>query len=143
MLASRGYKERPMPHSFTLASTIPASPEAVYDAWLDSAGHSAMTGGKAKASDKAGGAFTAWDGDISGKNIELARGKRIVQSWRTRRFSDADPDSTIIVTLAPVKEGTLLTLEHCDAPDGDEHKGYQNGGWEDHYFAPMKKYFGG
>jgi len=25
-------------------------------------------------------------------------------------------------------------------PDG--HTGYQNGGWETHYFQPMKKYFG-
>ena len=89
-----------MPYSFKLVSTIPASPEAIYDAWLDSAGHSKMTGGEAKASDKVGGAFTAWDGYIWGKNIELVRGKRIVQSWRTSQFTDADPNSILTVTLA-------------------------------------------
>jgi uncharacterized protein YndB with AHSA1/START domain len=130
-----------MPHRFKLASTMPASPEAVYDAWLSSAGHSAMTGGKATASNKVGGAFSAWDGYIMGRNIELVRGERIVQSWRTSKFSDADPDSTIIVTLAPAEGGAELTLEHEDVPDGDDHKGYEDGGWENHYFAPMKAYF--
>jgi uncharacterized protein YndB with AHSA1/START domain len=130
-----------MPHRFKLASTIPASPEAVYDAWMSSAGHSAMTGSEATASGEVGSAFTAWDGYIKGRNIELVRGRRIVQSWRTSQFSEADPDSTITVTLAPVEGGAALTLEHSGVPDGDNHKGYENGGWENHYFAPMKRYF--
>jgi uncharacterized protein YndB with AHSA1/START domain len=128
-----------MPYTFTLASTIPASPRAVYDAWLDSSGHSEMTGAKAKASRKVGGAFTAWDGYIQGKNLELVEAKRIVQSWRTSEFSDADADSILTITLAPAEGGAKLTLEHSNVPDG--HKSYENGGWEDNYFAPMKKYF--
>jgi uncharacterized protein YndB with AHSA1/START domain len=130
-----------VPYSFKLAATIPASPDAVYDAWVDSAGHSAMTGAKATASDKVGAPFSAWDGYITGKNLELVRAKRIVQSWRTSEFSKTDADSTIIVTLAPAKGGTELTLEHSGVPDGDEHKGYEEGGWADNYFKPMKAYF--
>jgi uncharacterized protein YndB with AHSA1/START domain len=130
-----------VPYSFKLAATIPASPEAVYDAWLDSTGHSNMTGAKATASDKVGAAFTAWDGYISGKNLELVRAKRIVQSWRTTEFSAGDPDSTITVTLTPAKGGTEVTLEHSGVPDGEEHKGYEEGGWADNYFKPMKAYF--
>jgi len=130
-----------MPYSFTLVSTFAATPEAVYDAWLDSAGHSGMTGAEAKASNEVGGAFTAWDGYIEGENLALVRGKRIVQSWRTSQFDDADADSILTITLAPVAGGTELTLEHSNVPDGEAHKGYENGGWEDNYFAPMKKYF--
>jgi hypothetical protein len=26
-------------------------------------------------------------------------------------------------------------------PDGEEHKGYEEGGWADNYFKPMKAYF--
>ena len=33
-----------MPYTFTLTATIPASPEEIYQAWLDSIGHSEMTG---------------------------------------------------------------------------------------------------
>jgi len=128
-----------MSYSFKLVSTMPALPEAVYDAWLDSAGHSKMTGAKAKASNKVGAAFTAWEGYIQGKNIELVPGKRIVQSWRTSEFTDADPDSTLTVTLAPAKGGSKLTLEHSNVPD--DQKSYEDGGWKDNYFAPMKEYF--
>ncbi len=129
-----------MPYSFRLVSTIPASPEAIYDAWLDSAGHTKMTGAKAKASDRVGGKFTAWDGYISGKNLELEPGKRIVQSWRTSEFSDADADSVLTVALAPTAGGAELTLDHANVPD--DHRSYEEGGWEDNYFAPMKEYFG-
>ncbi|HTB45485.1 MAG TPA: SRPBCC domain-containing protein [Acetobacteraceae bacterium] len=128
-----------MPFGFTLNATIPATPRQIYDAWLDSDGHSGMTGGKATASPAEGGAFTAWDGYISGRNLVLEPGRRIVQSWRTTRFIAADPDSQIEVLLAPVEGGTLVTLHHTNVPDG--HTGYQDGGWQDHYFQPMKRWF--
>jgi uncharacterized protein YndB with AHSA1/START domain len=128
-----------MSYAFTVADTIPASPQAIYDAWLDGRAHSEMTGGKAEASSHVGDAFTAWDGYIAGKNLELVPGERIVQSWRTTNFIDGQPDSRITVTLAPVADGTRLTLLHEDVPD--DHRGYENGGWQDHYFTPMKAYF--
>jgi uncharacterized protein YndB with AHSA1/START domain len=128
-----------MSYDFTLTSFIPATPQAIYDAWLDSRGHSEMTGGKATASNAVGGAFTAWDGFISGENLELTPYSRIVQSWRTTRFTGKDQDSRITLTLTPAKGGTELKLEHCKVPDG--HTGYRDGGWETHYFEPMKKYF--
>src|ERR1700722_18232949 len=128
-----------MPYDFTLSATIPASPRAIYDAWLDSRGHGAMTGSTAKMSGKVGAKVRAWGGYISGRNLELVPGKRIVQSWRTTQFTDAHADSTITVTLAPVKTGTRLTLRHANVPDGQTS--YQKGGWRDHYFRPMQAYF--
>jgi uncharacterized protein YndB with AHSA1/START domain len=128
-----------MSYAFTVADTIPAFPQAIYDAWLDGRAHSEMTGGKAEASAHVGGAFTAWGGYISGKNLELVPGERIVQSWRTTNFTDGQPDSRITVTLTPVAGGTRVTLLHEDVPD--DHRGYENGGWQDHYLTPMKAYF--
>ena len=128
-----------MPFEFTVSDTIPAKPKDVYDAWLDSRAHTAMTGGKATASTREGAAFTAWDGYISGRNIKLEPGRRIVQSWRTTQFTDADPDSQIEVLLEPAGKGTKLTLRHSNVPD--RHNGYRDGGWQDHYFEPMKAYF--
>jgi uncharacterized protein YndB with AHSA1/START domain len=60
-----------MTYDFKLSCTLPASPEAVYDAWLDSAEHSAMTGAGAKINNRVGGAYSAWDGYITGKTVEL------------------------------------------------------------------------
>ncbi len=126
--------------SFVVSAVIPATPEAVYKAWLSGKEHAAMTGGAATGSARVGGKFTAWDGYIEGKNLELEPGKRIVQSWRTTEFSDDDPDSRLEVVLAPAKGGTKVTLRHSDLPKG-QGADYKSG-WVEHYFEPMKEYFG-
>jgi uncharacterized protein YndB with AHSA1/START domain len=128
-----------MTFAFTVSATIPASPTAIYEAWLDGKQHGKMNGGgKATASTRIGGKFTAWDGYINGTNIELVPAKRIVQSWRTTQFTDQDPDSRITITLAKAARGTKVTLRHANVPDG--HDGYKSG-WKSHYFEPMKAHF--
>jgi uncharacterized protein YndB with AHSA1/START domain len=131
--------EVPVPYAFTLTTTIPASPQEIYEAWLDSVLHSQMTGGEASMSDETGSEVSAWDGYITGRNIELVPGERIVQSWRTTQFTDEHEDSQITITLQAVEDGTLLTLEHTNVPD--MQRSYEQSGWQTHYFDPMKKYF--
>ncbi|MDJ0848390.1 MAG: SRPBCC domain-containing protein [Myxococcota bacterium] len=123
---------------FELSADIPAPPAEVYRAWLDSEGHARMTGSPATASPEMGGAFTAWDGYIEGRNLELEPGRRIVQSWRTRHFSAEEPDSRIEVILEPSATGTRLRLRHTRLPEhGDQYRT----GWPEHYFEPMRKHF--
>jgi uncharacterized protein YndB with AHSA1/START domain len=130
-----------MPYTFTLTATIPASPQEIYEAWLDSIGHSEMTGGEARMSDEVGAAVSAWDGYISGRNLELIPAERIVQTWRTSEFTDEHEDSVISIVLEESGDGTLLTLEHSNVPD--EHRSYEEGGWQSNYFEPMVAYFTG
>jgi len=129
-----------MQYAFTLTTTLPASALEVYEAWLDSLAHTEMTGSEAIMSDAVGAEVAAWDGYIAGRNLELVPGKRIVQSWRTSEFTDQHEDSIITVTLEEVAGGTLLTLTHSKVPEA--HKSYEQGGWQKHYFEPMKEYFG-
>jgi uncharacterized protein YndB with AHSA1/START domain len=129
----------PYTYTYTLTTTIPASAQEIYDAWLDSIGHSEMTGGAAEMSDEIGAEISAWDGYISGRNLELIPGERIVQSWRTTKFSDEHQDSIITVTLEELDDGTLLTLVHSNVPD--DHRSYEEGGWHSRYFEPMQAYF--
>ena len=128
-----------MPISLTIIDVIPATPEEIYQAWLSSEGHTAMTGGEAHASGEVGASFDAWNGYIAGTNLVLDPGKRIVQSWRSSQFKDTEPDSQIEVTLEPDPGGTQVTVTHTTVPDGGEH--YEDG-WKSHYFVPMKAYFG-
>lgn len=128
-----------MRYAFTLTTTIPASADEIYDAWLDSRAHSEMTGAEASQSDEVGAVVTAWGDYISGRNLELVPGERIVQSWRSADFTDEHEDSVITVTLEEVEDGTLLTLVHSNVPEGQTS--YERGGWEEHYFEPMKEYF--
>jgi len=128
-----------MQYAFTITTVIPASTQEIYDAWLDSRAHSEMTGGKAAMSDEVGAEVAAWDGYITGRNLELVPGERIVQSWRTSQFTGQHEDSIITVTLEEVADGTLLTLVHSKVPEGQTS--YERGGWQKHYFEPMKEYF--
>ncbi|MEB8345471.1 SRPBCC domain-containing protein [Flavobacteriaceae bacterium KMM 6898] len=123
---------------FTLKTTLDAPAKDIYNAWLSSEGHTAMTGGEATASTKVGGAFTAWDGYLNGKNLLLEENKRIVQSWRSSQFEAHEEDSQIEVVLKEQAGPTELTLIHSKVPESGEH--YIKG-WDEHYFQPMKKYF--
>ena len=129
-----------MRYAYTLTTTLPASADDIYDAWVDSRAHSEMTGAEATQSKEIGAAVSAWGDYISGRNLELVPGERIVQTWRTQDFTDAHEDSVITVTLEKVAEGTLLTLVHSNVPK--EQTSYERGGWQEHYFEPMQEYFG-
>ncbi len=129
-----------MTYDFKLTCDLPASPEAVYAAWLDSEAHSAMSGAPAEIVAVVGADHSAWDGYIRGRTLDLDPGRRIVQSWRTSEFADEDPDSTIEVGFEPINGGTRLTLTHRNVPDGQT--AYEESGWREFYFIPMKAYFG-
>jgi hypothetical protein len=98
-----------------------------------------MTRAEASMSNEIGAEVSAWDGYITGRNLELVPGERIVQSWRTTQFSDEHEDSIVTVILEEIDGGTLLTLVHANVPD--EQTSYEQGGWHEYYFEPMKEYF--
>jgi uncharacterized protein YndB with AHSA1/START domain len=123
-----------------LCVEIGARPEVIYDAWLSSSTHSAMTGAPASIEPRVGGKHDAWDGYISGEITALEPHARIAMTWRTTEFGSA-PDSTLEVLLEQVDEDdTLLTLVHEEIPEGQGDK-YQQG-WADFYFDPMIAFFG-
>lgn len=124
---------------FEIQQQFSTSSSKLYDGWLDSKTHSAMTGGEAVCSTEVNGAFSAWDGYISGTNVSLQPGKEIVQKWRTSEFNSDDADSLLTLKFEDNEGGCLLTLIHEEIPDGQPD--YKQG-WEDHYFSPMRDYFG-
>ena len=130
-----------MSFKFTVSDVVPATPRAIYDAWLDSRKHGAMTGAKAKASAKVGGKWSAAGAYCWGVNLELVPAKKIVQSWRSSDFAGDEPDSKIAVTLKPVSGGTKVILLHSAIPESQADTGYRDG-WFEFYFNPMKAYFG-
>ena len=125
---------------FSLTARFAVKPEVLYKAWLSSKQHSEMTGSAAKVEPRVGGRFSAWDGYITGKTLELHAPNRIVQAWRTGEFAESDPDSRVEIKLESVEGGTKLTLTHSEIPAG-QAASYQSG-WKEWYFAPMQEYFG-
>ena len=125
--------------SIEVTAMIPASAERVYAAWLDSEGHTAMTGGDAVIDPVVGGAHSAWGGYISGETRALEAGRRIEQTWRALDFPEGSGHSLIVVTVEDEGERARVTIAHSEIPEG-MGAAYETG-WQDHYFTPMMAYF--
>ena len=124
--------------TFSISEVFSKTPEILFDAWLDSDSHSRMTGSKSQVSSIDGEEFSAWDGYIKGRNLELQRPNRILQSWRTADFVDSEPDSVLEITFNKENDGTRVTIRHTELP---EHGTQYKQGWVEAYFNPMKLYF--
>ena len=118
---------------------VPATPVEVYEAFMDAKKHSAFTGSRATCDPRVGGKFTAWDGYISGKNLELEKGKRIVQEWVTTDWPQNYPPSRLELNFKAVKEGTEISMIHSEVPAEQAEDTEQ--GWIDFYWEPLKEYF--
>lgn len=117
---------------------LPAPPKELFDTYLDSKKHSAVTGGKARISRKAGAKFTAWNGVLSGRNLLIVPNRLIVQAWRSAHFKRSDPDSILVLEFRKAPGGGRIDLVHGNVPPQD-HKGVK-GGWPKYYWKPWKKY---
>jgi activator of HSP90 ATPase len=124
--------------TITQEFVFPGTPIVVYETLVDPKKHAAMTGASATGKIKVGGSFTAWDGYITGKYIELARGSRIVCEWTTTEWPAGYPPSQLDLTLTRSKDGTKLTMVHSKVPSS-QAEAYRQG-WIDSYWKPLKKY---
>lgn len=115
-----------------------ASPATLFEMYLDSKKHSASTGGKANLSRKVGGAFTAWNKMLRGRNLVIVPNRLIVQTWRSVNFKPGDADSILILEFSKAPGGGQVDLVHVNVPTQD-HQGVTKG-WPRHYWKPWKKY---
>jgi len=117
---------------------VSATPVEVYEAFVDAKRHSAFTGSKATCDARVGGEFTAWDGYISGKNLLLEEGRKIVQEWITTEWPEGFPPSRLELTFTKVKGGTEILMVHSGVPT--ELANDIADGWNEFYWKPLKKY---
>ena len=114
-----------------------AAPRAVYDLLADSRKRTEVTGRKAAISRHVGGVFSTDNGRVTGVNVDLVPGKRLVQAWRHHDFPDGIY-SMAAITLAPTASGgTELVLTHRGVPKHliPETEDY----WRQCYWARMKE----
>jgi uncharacterized protein YndB with AHSA1/START domain len=117
--------------------TFAATPADVYQALVDSALHAKFTGAPAEIGSRVGDAWSAYGGKISGRQIELVDGVRIVQTWRAGNWPQG-VHSLVSFQLTPDGKGTKLVLDH-DALAEDQVP-HIDGGWAKMYWEPLRKY---
>ena len=115
-----------------------ATPREVYDAYLDSRRHARITGMPARMSKREGGWFSAGGDYITGYNVELVPGKRIVQAWRGSDWKKGEY-SILRLEIKAKGKGSKLIVDHLAIPD-DQREGVDHG-WYEFYWDPMKEYF--
>lgn len=120
---------------------FPGTPHQVYEIFLDNKKHEAVIGGKTRISREVGGTVTTFDGWASGKNIELVKDKKIVQSWRGDDWP-AGHYSTITLHLLPAKGGkTKFLFRQTDVP-ATVAKNIA-AGWRQYYWEPIRRALSG
>jgi len=117
------------------------SPKDLYEIYMSSELHSKAIGAPAAIRDVEGSDFTAHGGYITGKNLQLIKGRLIVQNWRARSWSPDDIDSTFIIYLEPRGNDTLLHAVHANVPD-DAVEGLDSG-WHKMYWEPFTLFLAG
>ncbi len=123
--------------SIHMEAEFKVSPARVYEALLDSKQFAAFSGLPAEIDRAEGGAFSMFQGQIVGRNVELVPNKRIVQAWRPTHW-DAGVYSIVKFELAEQGSGTKFVLDHTGFPEGEFDS--LTAGWKSHYIAGLQKF---
>lgn len=113
-----------------------ASPQKIYEMLMDSKKHQSLSGEKANISKKIGGQFMAWNGHITGFNLVLKSGRKIVQAWRATGWWP-EYYSVAIFDIQKVKSGSRLRFTQIGVPP-NRYSGHYRG-WIEAYWTPMKE----
>ena len=129
--------------------TIPASAREIYAILADAAALCALSGMGGTAGCAEGAEFTAFNGYITGRQVELVPGRRLVQAWR---FPEWAPGTYSIVRLTleaddSDAQSTVLTVDQDGYPEGADTLGchqtwhdHLDEGWRTFYLTPLERH---
>ena len=110
----------------------------IYEAFMDEKKHAAFTDSKARIDRKVNGKFSIYDGEITGKTLELIPDEKIVQEWRYE-YPEWPKDyfSKITINLKEINGKTRLRFFHTGIPE--QYASEIEQGWKEYYWEPMKE----
>ena len=115
---------------------INAEPSDVYSALTNPYTIGLWSGYPAIMSEEPGSEFSLWEGDITGKNLEFVKDRKIVQEWY---FGDQKEKSIVTITIQSDREDSQVTVEHTNIPDDDFEDIAE--GWREYYFGAIMNFF--
>jgi activator of HSP90 ATPase len=127
-----------MPRTIILAASLPATPDKLFDMYLDAEAHAAFTGLRVILEPHRGGVFEAFDGMLSGTILHLEPKTLIVQTWRSGNWPLTAMDSVLMLSFWPAEDGARIELVHVNVPEEDFAGVSQ--GWEKYYWTPWQDY---
>ena len=115
---------------------LSATPEEVFAALTNAATIQLWSGDPAIMSTETGSEFSLWEGNISGKNLEFEKDKKIVQQWY---FGEQEEPSIVTIKLFADRNKTSVDLRHTNIPD-EAYDEIVNG-WNDIYFGSLIEFY--
>jgi len=113
---------------------IQASVQDVYNAIVNPNMVELWTGDDAVMDDQPGTEFSLYEGNISGKNIEIIKEQKIVQQWY---FGEQEEASIVTIKFHQDKKNTSVEVHQTNIPD-DAFENISEG-WSFAYFEPIKE----
>ncbi|HOO98725.1 MAG TPA: SRPBCC domain-containing protein [Bacteroidales bacterium] len=122
--------------TFKKTFRINAEPSDVYAALTNPLTIELWSGYPAVMSEEPGTEFSLWEGDISGKNLEFVKDRKIVQEWY---FGDHPEKSVATILINPDRDDSVVTVEHINIPDEDFADIAE--GWREYYIGAIISFF--
>jgi activator of HSP90 ATPase len=122
--------------TFKKTFRINAEPSDIYSALTNPYTIELWSGYKAEMSTEPGSAFSLWEGDIEGKNLEFVQDRKVVQEWY---FGEQPEKSIVYISIFPDKENSSVTVEHTNIPD-EEFDNIAEG-WREYYIGAIINFF--
>jgi len=122
--------------TFQKTFKINAEPSDVYAAITNPYTIELWSGYPAVMSEEPGSDFSLWEGDITGKNLEFVKDKKIVQEWF---FGEQEGKSIVTITIQPDRDDSIVTVEHTNIPDPDFADIAE--GWREYYMGAISGFF--
>jgi len=122
--------------TFKKTFKINAEPSDVYSALTNPFTIEIWSGYPAQMSEEPGSEFSLWEGDITGKNLEFIKDRKVVQEWY---FGEQKDKSLVTITIQPDREDSQVTVEHTNIPDDDFDDIAE--GWREYYFGAILNFF--
>lgn len=118
--------------------TLHCSKDRVFSALTDSTSFAEFSGAPAVIDACVGGAFSCFNGMISGIIVEIDPGNCLVQAWRAATWEKHVYSIVSILLIRVSDQETKLVFEHKGYPE--DQKEHLCIGWHERYWKPMTKY---
>jgi len=115
---------------------INAEPSDIYSALTNPYTIEIWSGYPAVMSEEPGSEFSFWEGDITGRNIEFIKNKKVVQEWY---FGDQEEKSIATVMIRQEGDNSLVSVEHTNIPDDDFNDIAE--GWREYIIGAIIDFF--
>src|SRR5256885_13591039 len=94
---------------------LPAPAESLFAMYTDPGKHTAITGAPVAISVEPGSPFQAFNGALTGATLQIIAQRLGVQPWRSLKFNDGAPESTLILAVPPGETNGRIDLAPLDA----------------------------